>query len=49
MSEQAPGTKTILFTDVEGSTGLRTRVGDDAAHTVLREHEERVLLIIYNK
>jgi len=42
MTENAPGTKTILFTDVEGSTDLRTRVGDDAAHTVLREHEETV-------
>jgi class 3 adenylate cyclase/tetratricopeptide (TPR) repeat protein len=35
-------TATILFTDVEGSTGFRTRVGDEAAHDVLREHEERV-------
>ncbi len=46
MTENASGTKTILFTDVEGSTGLRTRVGDDAAHAVLREHEERVRELI---
>lgn len=30
---------TILFTDVEGSTDLRTRRGDAVAHAVLREHE----------
>jgi adenylate/guanylate cyclase family protein len=30
---------TILFTDVEGSTDLRTRRGDAAAHEILREHE----------
>ena len=33
---------TILFTDVEGSTDLRTRRGDAAAHEVLRQHEELV-------
>ena len=46
MNESSPGTKTILFTDVEGSTGFRTRVGDDAAHDVLRQHEERVRELI---
>ncbi|MGH8993222.1 MAG: adenylate/guanylate cyclase domain-containing protein [Acidimicrobiia bacterium] len=30
---------TILFTDVEGSTDLRTRRGDAAAHEILRGHE----------
>ena len=30
---------TILFTDVEGSTSLTQRVGDDGARTLLREHE----------
>jgi class 3 adenylate cyclase/tetratricopeptide (TPR) repeat protein len=30
---------TVLFTDVEGSTDLRTRRGDDAAHGILRAHE----------
>jgi class 3 adenylate cyclase len=34
------GTVTLLFTDVEGSTDLRTREGDDAAQEVLRTHEE---------
>ncbi len=33
---------TILFTDVEGSTDLRTRRGDAAAHEILREHEDLV-------
>jgi class 3 adenylate cyclase/DNA-binding CsgD family transcriptional regulator/tetratricopeptide (TPR) repeat protein len=38
--EQLPeGTVTILFTDVEGSTDLRTREGDDVAQHVLRTHE----------
>ena len=40
MSEEAP--LTILFTDVEGSTDLRTRRGDAAAHEILRAHEEVV-------
>ena len=31
--------RTILFTDVEGSTALTQRLGDDAARTLLREHE----------
>jgi class 3 adenylate cyclase len=30
---------TILFTDVEGSTSLTQRVGDDGARALLREHE----------
>jgi class 3 adenylate cyclase len=34
MAEEAP--LTILFTDVEGSTDLRTRRGDSAAHEILR-------------
>lgn len=37
---QAPeGTVTVLFTDVEGSTNLRTREGDDVATGVMRTHE----------
>jgi class 3 adenylate cyclase/tetratricopeptide (TPR) repeat protein len=40
MSEDAP--LTILFTDVEGSTDLRTRRGDEAAHEILRAHEQVV-------
>ncbi len=33
------GFRTILFTDVEGSTDLTERLGDQAAREVLREHE----------
>ena len=33
------GFATILFTDVEGSTALTDRLGDDAARELLREHE----------
>jgi class 3 adenylate cyclase/tetratricopeptide (TPR) repeat protein len=33
---------TILFTDVEGSTDLRTRQGDASAHEILRAHEDVV-------
>jgi class 3 adenylate cyclase len=40
MAEEAP--LTILFTDVEGSTDLRTQRGDKAAHEILRAHEELV-------
>jgi len=31
--------RTILFTDVEGSTALTDRLGDSAARALLREHE----------
>ncbi len=37
-----PSPVTILFTDVEGSTDLHTSRGDDAAHEILRAHEELV-------
>jgi class 3 adenylate cyclase/tetratricopeptide (TPR) repeat protein len=33
------GTRTVLFTDMVGSTALRTRLGDDAADIVREEHE----------
>ena len=36
------GAVTVLFTDVEGSTDLRTRFGDEAADELLRIHEEIV-------
>jgi len=36
------GPLTILFSDVEGSTDLRTQRGDAAAHRILRSHEEVV-------
>lgn len=41
MSEvPSEGTLTVLFTDLEGSTELRTRVGDEKANEVIRTHEE---------
>jgi class 3 adenylate cyclase/tetratricopeptide (TPR) repeat protein len=36
------GTVTVLFTDVEGSTGLATRQGDEAAREILRGQRELV-------
>ena len=36
------GTQTILFTDLEGSTDLRVRIGDTAANQVFNEHNELV-------
>ncbi len=38
----AEGTRTILFTDVEGSTQMRTDHGDAGAHEILRSHEDLV-------
>jgi class 3 adenylate cyclase len=35
----APAVHTILFTDVEGSTALIQRLGDEKGREVLREHE----------
>jgi class 3 adenylate cyclase len=40
---RTPGTKgtlTILFTDLEGSTDLRVRIGDVAANDVMHMHDE---------
>jgi class 3 adenylate cyclase/tetratricopeptide (TPR) repeat protein len=42
MAELAAGPLTILFSDVEGSTDLRTERGDAAAHRILRSHEDVV-------
>ena len=43
MGERFPeGPLTILFSDVEGSTDLRTQLGDAAAHRILRSHEDVV-------
>ena len=36
------GPVTILFSDVEGSTDLRTERGDTVAHRILRSHEDVV-------
>ncbi|MGH2727824.1 MAG: adenylate/guanylate cyclase domain-containing protein, partial [Actinomycetota bacterium] len=38
--ELPEGTVTVLFSDVEGSTDLRTREGDDVAQRVMRTHEK---------
>ena len=38
-SNDAGTSRTILFTDVEGSTALTERLGDTKARDVLREHE----------
>ena len=40
--ETLEGTVTVLFTDVQGSTELRTSRGDDAAHRILRAQEDLV-------
>jgi class 3 adenylate cyclase/tetratricopeptide (TPR) repeat protein len=40
--ERVEGAVTVLFTDVEGSTDMRTRLGDEAADELLRLHEEIV-------
>ncbi len=37
--EQVTGLRTILFTDVEGSTALMERLGDARARNILRQHE----------
>src|SRR6266540_3164457 len=43
MHEGLPeGTLTLLFTDVEGSTDLTTRLGDEAAQKILRSHRQIV-------
>lgn len=36
--ESPEGPVTIMFTDIEGSTALRTSLGDERANAVLREH-----------
>ena len=42
-AQQAQGSfRTILFTDIEGSTALTQRLGDAKAREVLREHERIV-------
>ena len=43
MAQELPeGTVTVLFTDVEGSTDLTTRRGDEAAQEILRAQRELV-------
>jgi len=36
------GTQTILFTDLEGSTDMRVRLGDTRANEVLKHHDDLV-------
>ena len=42
------GTVTILFTDIEGSAGVFDRLGDEAAHLLLREHDRLVRDVVAN-
>src|SRR5262249_19211934 len=42
MAERPTGTVTFVFTDVEGSTELLRRVGEDAYVTLLAEHARLV-------
>jgi class 3 adenylate cyclase len=40
-SHAAPdGTITLMFTDIEGSTAMNQRLGDEAAQAILREHNK---------
>jgi class 3 adenylate cyclase len=41
-AQVAPDINTILFTDIESSTALTQRLGDEKARDVLREHERMV-------
>jgi class 3 adenylate cyclase len=44
MSEQrTSGIATVMFTDVEASTDITTRLGDDAAASLLATHNTIVL------
>lgn len=38
----ADGPLTIMFTDIEGSTALRTTLGDDRANELFRDHDELI-------
>lgn len=39
MARAGPGTRTVLFTDLVGSTSLRTELGDRAADDLRRDHD----------
>ncbi len=41
-SEPDPGMRAIMFTDIEGSTDVSSRLGDDAAMGVIRAHNSVV-------
>lgn len=40
VAEQPMSALTLMFTDVESSTDMLTELGDDAAHAILRRHEQ---------
>lgn len=42
MSELSEGPVTIMFTDIEGSTALRTKIGDEDADELFRQHDQIV-------
>ena len=42
LQEAPEGPVTIMFTDVEGSTSLRTQLGDDEADALFRRHDELI-------
>src|SRR5205085_835913 len=42
----ATSTATILFTDVEGSTELRSRIGESAADKLFVDHERRLRTLV---
>ncbi|HEU5033512.1 MAG TPA: AAA family ATPase [Mycobacteriales bacterium] len=43
MSETATGTATVLFTDLVGSTELRSRLGEEAGERLRRTHDRLVI------
>ena len=45
-STKATGFRTIVFTDVEGSTDMTERLGDAAARAVLRDHEASIRRVL---
>ena len=49
MAEAPAGTASVLFTDVVGSTALRTRIGDSAADDLMRRHERASTLLTSNR
>jgi class 3 adenylate cyclase len=42
LSAKDPASITVMFTDIEGSTSLTARLGDEAAQKLLREHNDTV-------
>jgi class 3 adenylate cyclase len=42
MPELPEGPVTIMFTDIEGSTALRTTLGDAQTDSLFREHDELI-------